>query len=444
MNKLSRRKRPENNRSCQDSRDYTIQLRKMFKRYLPQRGLPLLGEAGRWMDRLLVMTILMMVMSSFGTLADRFSEARATVVKMYPSRRRPGRTYAGFIEQLAKRSAALVALVMRCLRLHVERASGCNWRVAGHLAFGMDGSKCDAPRTHANEEGLTCGSKSGPQQLLVALVHLGTGLPWSFRRGQSIVSERGLFLEQLACLPAKALLVGDAGFVGYVFLQTILHAKYNLLVRAGSNVRLLRQLGWEVCEKGDCVYVWPERQRKEGLAPLVLRQIVLVDGRNRCMCLLTNLDSESLTLEAARELYTRRWGVEIFFRGLKQTLSRRKMLSKTPEYARVELDWTLIGYWILGLWLWEQRIEKVPVSHGLAWTLRLVRSAMAGRLDRRSNLMAAWRHMTIDRYVRLRPKKARDWPHKKNDPPCGMPKIRMATSLEIRCACALAQQKIAA
>ena len=40
--------------------------------------------------------------------------------------------------------------------------------------------------------------------------------------------------------------------------------------------------------------------------------------------------------------------------------------------------------------------------------------------------------------------KARDWPHKKNDPPCGMPKMRMATTQEIRTAKALYAKKLAA
>ena len=446
MNKRSRDKRSRNKRPAKDSRDYTIQLRKVFTRYLPQRGLPLHGGAGRWADRMLVMALLMMVLSCFDSLVERFAEARAMVVKMYPSRRRPGRTYTGFIGQMANRSERLLALVTQGLRGHVRRVAGVNWKVAGHVAFGVDGTKSDAPRTRANEEGLKIGGKhkSGPQQLLVALVHLGTGLPWSFRRGAAIASERGLLLEQLACLPVGALVVGDAGFVGYVLLQTILHAKLNLLVRAGSNVRLLVKLGWQISERGDCVYVWPENARKDGLEPLVLRRIVLVDGRNRRMCLLTNLDEKALTREQACELYSRRWGIEVFFRGLKQTLSRRKMLSRTPGHAQVELDWTMVGYWMLGLWLWEQRPEKVPVSQGLAWSLRLVRCAMGARLDRRSNLKAIWQHMTVDRYIRLRSRKARNWPHRKNDPPCGMPKIRMATPTEIRYAKALAQQKLAA
>jgi len=52
--------------------------------------------------------------------------------------------------------------------------------------------------------------------------------------------------------------------------------------------------------------------------------------------------------------------------------------------------------------------------------------------------------MKVDRDVRRRPKQARDWPHKKNDPPCGTPEIRTATPLEIRGAKALAQLKNAA
>jgi len=395
---------------------------------------------------MLVTTMLVIVMSSLGTLGERFSEARAAVVKMYPSRRRPGKTYAGFIGQLLRHSSRLLALVTEHLRKRVQEAAGEAWKIGRHEAFGMDGSKADAPRTKANRKGLKIGGKkkSGPQQLLVALVHLGTGLPWSWLRGQATASERALLLAQLAVLPLGALLVGDAGFVGYEFLQTILQAGHSLLVRAGSNVHLLRKLGWEVKEKGDLVYIWPDRARREGQEPLVLRRIVLVDGKNRRMCLLTNLTPEQLSLEEARELYERRWGIEVFFRGLKQTLGRRKMLSDTPEPAAVELDWTMVGYCILGLWLWENRPEKVPVHRGLAWALRLVHAAVAGRGDRRSTLAAAWGRLTVDRYVRRRPKKACNWAHKKNDPPCGTPHLRLATPRETRCAKALAQRKLAA
>lgn len=184
--------------------------------------------------------------------------------------------------------------------------------------------------------------------------------------------------------------------------------------------------------------------RTRGDAPLVLRRIVLVDGRNRRMCLLTNLSAQELTFAEARERYRRRWDIEVFFRGLKQTLARRKMLSDTPLHAGVELDWTMVGYWMLGLLLWENRTEQAATTQGLAWALRLVRAAVAGRDDKRGNLTRAWERLRVDRYVRRRPKAARNWPHKKNEPPCGMPQLRMATALEIRCAKRLARIKQAA
>ena len=434
------------NRSRKDSRDYTLQLRAAMRRYLPWRGLPLIGS-DRWTDRLLVTVILLMAFSSLGSLQDRFAEARDVVVHMYGSRRRPGKSYAGFINKLRKHSARLLARVTQALRHRMIHSAGVSWKVGRHLAFGADGTKADAPRTRANQEGLKIGgkNKSGPQQLLVMLMHVGTGLPWSWRRGQASASERGLLREQLGELPAGALLLMDAGFTGYELLCRILSAGHQVLVRAGANVTLLRKLGWVVKEKGELVYLWPTRAQEEGEEPLVLRRIVVVDGRNRRMCLLTSiLDEADLTEREAVELYHRRWGIELFYRGLKQTLGRRKMLSDSPRNAQVELDWTMAGYWMLGLLLWEHRAEKAPVTCGLVQALRLVRAAMAGRGDRRVGFRNAWNRLTVDRYRRCGSKSARDWPHKKKQLPCGTPKLRMATAKEIRRAQGLSALKCAA
>ena len=45
-------------------------------------------------------------------------------------------------------------------------------------------------------------------------------------------------------LPAHALIVADAGFVGYALWQALLTAGHHFVIRVGANVRLLRQLGW--------------------------------------------------------------------------------------------------------------------------------------------------------------------------------------------------------
>src|SRR5437763_7096374 len=93
----------------------------------------------------------------------------------------------------------------------------------------------------ANEEafGIAGKKKTGPQQFLTALFHAGSGLIWDFRRGPARASERSHLLEMLADLPPEALLLADAGFSGYEFLQKVLESKRSFLVRVGSNVQLL-------------------------------------------------------------------------------------------------------------------------------------------------------------------------------------------------------------
>lgn len=417
------------------ARQYPIELRHAMAAYLPARGLPLLGQ-DRWTDRLLVLVMLLLVWSGLPTLQERFAEARSAVVAMYASRQRPGKTWAGFIAKMRRHSPRLLALVTGHLRRQmVQRLATC-WRVGGFVAFGVDGTKIDCTRTLANQRRFKIGGKkkSGPQQLLVTLLHLGSGIPWAFRRSDAKASERGLLRQMLGELPPQALLVADAGFVGYDVMATILGQGYSLLMRAGANLPLLRQLGYHVREKHGLVYLWPRRAQKAGDEPLVLRQIILTDGRNRRMCLLTNLSAAELSVAQAAALYRRRWGVELLFRAMKQTLARRKMLSDTPAHAAVELDWTVAAQWLLSLLLWATRAQKAPVHRGFAEVLRVVRAAMAGRGDHRASLWRRLREIRPDRYVRLRPKAARHWPHKKNDQPCGIPKMRMATPQEIRLA----------
>jgi hypothetical protein len=422
-------------RSRIDRQEYPIQLRQAIAGYLPRQGLGLIaGGNQRWSDRLLVMVAILLVWSGLPTLKDRFAEARRAGAAMYPSRRRTGRSYAGFIGKLHRHSRRLLGLVIPTLRGHVKSLAGEHWKVGRFVAFGVDGTKSDAPRTKANRCKLKIGGKrrSGPQQLLVSLMHVGTGLIWSWNSGEATASERALLLEQLGTLPGGSLLLMDAGFTGYECLKTILAAGHQVLVRAGANVTLIKELGWVLEEKGHLACLWPNRARESGGEPLVFREIMVIDGRNRRMCLLVSvLDQEQFSDEEAIRVYAKRWGIELLYRGLKQTLGRRKMLSDSPQNAQVELEWTMVGYWVLCLMLWEHRGSKAAATTGVADGLRLVREAMRGQVDRRVSFIARWRRLEMDTYLRPGPRASADWPHKKNEPPCGTPEIRMATSAEV-------------
>lgn len=256
-------------RSGIDQRHYPIELRKAIAEYLPARGLELMGKT-RWSDRLLVIVMILMTFSSRSALQDRFSEARSVCVRMYFSRRRPGRTFAGFIEKMRRHSGRLLTLIVETLRGRMRGNSGEHWRVGRFLAFGVDGTKIDCTRTRANQKKFKNGGrkKSGPQMLLVSLIHLGSGLVWGWRRTCATGSERGLLREMLEELPAGSLLVADAGFVGYDVMCAILQSGRSILMRAGANTMLLKKLGYVVREKGSMVYLWPQTARRKSALPL--------------------------------------------------------------------------------------------------------------------------------------------------------------------------------
>jgi len=432
---------------------YPTQLRKAISQFLPHQGLELLREDQRlrWTPRMLVLGAILMAWQASMTLKDRFAQARVTLVQMYQTRRRPGKTYEGFIAALAAGSEQLLEKVCVRLRVAVQQIAGTAWEICGWVVFGCDSSKIDCPMTLANEQAFGCGGKkkSGPQQLLTLMFHVGTGVPWSFMQGVACSSERAHLLAMLRLLPAGALLLADAGFTGYELLKALMDSDRFFVIRVGSNVKLLTKLGYALKEHEHegIVYLWPKGKQKKQCEPLVLRLIRFVDGRGRSICLLTNvLERERLSDQVALKMYRLRWGVELLFRAMKQTLERRKMLSDRPTHAKVELAWSVVGLWLLGL-MSVQEIKAAgedPQRWSPAQALRVVRQACNGTLGAGGCLREHVAGSLKDTYQRTRSKKARHWPHKKKEKPPGEPRARMATPQEVLLASMIRVKKIAA
>ena len=340
----------------------------------------------------------------------------------------------------------MLSPVQAALRSALGAMAGAYWRREEQLAFAVDGSRVDCPRTRANEEALGCGGRKGtaPQFWLTTLWHMGTGLPWAWKTGPSRDAERTHLREMLDLLPRGALLVADAGFTGYDLFRKILSSGRSLLVRVGANVSLLRNLGYAEVEPDGTVYLWPEAFQKD-CPPVVLRLIVL-HRKGKKMYLLTNLSAAELPKKRAAVLYEMRWGVEVFFRSLKETLAHRKMLSHGPEQAEAELQWTMVGLQVLGLMSVAAILGggQDPLSWSVALALRAVRQAMRDRKPTRrcpGGLDGALRRSVKDGYCRRGPKEARHWPHKKKETPPGGPKVRNAKPKEVEKAQKLARRK---
>jgi hypothetical protein len=104
------------------------------------------------------------------------------------------------------------------------------------------------------------------------------------------------------------------------------------------------------------------------------------------------------------------------------------MPSTSPAHARVELDWTMIGLWMLTLLALSQR----TIRHGLslAAALRAVRESLTHR-HRRASLAACLLAACSGSYRRRRPRSKRHSPRRARIHRCKLPSVRTATEREI-------------
>jgi hypothetical protein len=273
-----------------------------------------------------------------------------------------------------------------------------------------------------------------PLMWLTLLWHAGTGLPWAWRIGPTDSSEREHWREMIPELPENAIVAVDAGYAGYEYARALLDSGRHLLLRVGSHVRLLRKLGW-TRESDSIVYLWPQRcQRKQ--PPVVLRLVVGHNGKHPIYLVTSVLSQRQLSDRGVLDLYRRRWGVELFFRHLKQTYQRRKLRSTSAEHARIELDWSLLGLWGMALYA-QAEIRKHqgdPTRLSVACVLRSYRRMMRDyrhSVERGQTLSSLLRRSLRDQYTRTS-KQSRHYPCKKQyDPPPRAPQILTATPDEV-------------
>lgn len=419
------------------------QFRKLLVQFLPADGrLPLQvsDQRVRWTPRLLALFAIVMHLLGEASLGDRFEKARVAITAMYPTRKRVGGTYAGFVDAMIRSGAQTLKVVADHLRHLMPVVFARLWKIDDRLVFAVDGSRFECPRTRANEQlGRAGRKKSGPQYMLTTLFHVGTGLPWGWLTGPGKTSERVHLRAMLPLIPAGSWLLADAGFTGFDLLTQLQNRGINFIVRCGRNVALLKGLGYRVRTHKDVVYLWPETAREGRKQPLILRLVRIAGERSEVCLLVSELDRRQLSDADVLRLYRKRWGVEVFFRSLKQTMSRGRMQSDSPENGAAELDWSMMSIWMLGMVMLQQMqsVDRKAEAWSLAGGLRVIRRALTQ--DRQQRRAMRWfaeelRSALKDQYLRIGPKTSRDYPRKKNEPPAGAPKLRTATKSEVKLA----------
>jgi hypothetical protein len=380
----------------------------------------------RWGWYPLAVAWLLQTISRGADLGERFADARGWLRRLSPTARLGG-TYQGFVKALRRRGDVLGLWLRAAFQDRMRDWLGDDDLVGGWRPLAADGTRFACPRSRSCQRAFRRASrdKAPPEVGLTSLWHLGVHCFWDARVAPATVSERTLLRQMLDGLPPRALLVGDAGFVGYDLCADLTRRGVGFLLRVGGNIELLTGLGVVRRENADTVYLWPLQHR--GGPPVVLRLIVVGTGRRR-VYLVTNVTTRAtLSRKQAADFYRRRWGIETAYRAVKQTLARRTLRSRAADLALHEVVGIVLASWMLTLMgLLARGRKAVRAAVAPAALARTLRHAF-GRLGRRGP--SVWR--ALGRAVATPPSRRRrkvrqPWPTKKNDPPCAAPTVRRA------------------
>ncbi len=323
----------------------------VWKQVHPARGR---RRRPRWTPQPLVVVLLALTWTCGDSFPKRFETARAFVAVCVPKRRRPGKTVQGFPKALSRLPMPALRVVAAAVRRRVREVLASAWHVEGFVPLGCDGTRLECPRAEELERRLGQAGKPGsaPTVWLTALVHLRLGVPWAWRWGKGTASERDHLRRLLSVLPADALLVADAGYVGYDSIRTPLEREVCFLIRMSCQATFYREgTGRPSRFRDGDVYYWPPAKKKgsDGQAPLRLR-LFRVRGRRgkHDVWLATNVsDRRRLSAAQAARFYRWRWASEGLFRTCKRTLAKMKLHSRTVRLVHREAEGSLLATQLL-------------------------------------------------------------------------------------------------
>jgi hypothetical protein len=409
----------------------------VFKQAHQARGAK--RRSPRWEVQPLLFVLLATTWCVGDSVPERFETARAFYVACHENRKRPGQTHQGFQAALAKLPVGVLRVVAGAIRRELLVRLGDRLKVKGWIPFGCDGSRVECPRSVELERRLGHAGKehSAPTAWITALVHLRTGLLWSWRVGKGTASEQAHLLALLFTLPPGSLVVTDAAYRGYELAQQVLAAGHSFLVRVSSAVWLYTEdhQPLENFRDGE-VYYWPKERQQDEQPPLRLRLIRVRSPKcKHDVWLLTNvLSPQSLSVAIAAQFYRWRWENEGLFRTYKRTLNKVKLISRSVRLVHRELEGSLLA---VQLMLAQATLKVHPCSQWdepkmasprrvLLEIRRDIREASTSR--RRAAFAERMARATREQRKRVSSKVLREWPRRKPHKPPGPPQLHPLTA----------------
>jgi len=204
-----------------------------------------------------------------------------------------------------------------------------------------------------------------------------------------------------------------------------------------------------VRQKGGLVLSWPQAARQSQQPPLQLRLVHVKVGKAWMWMLTSVIDSRRLNNDQIIKLYAMRWGIEVEFRGLKQTLDRARLRCRNHRRLLAELNWSIMAMAGAELFALKEQLPLTrakakpkpktaaapgePRKRSLAGTMRALRyclNHLASVPQANRNLRLRLRQAVTDDYVRKSAKRSRYRRINPDKKPLGDPHVRRLTPKE--------------
>jgi hypothetical protein len=433
-----------------------------------------------WMPEQLVMQALIWSAQETKFVTDAFVQMQEVCEEL--GMQQVAQSYTSMMNALSRYAPVFASVLRERFQALAEEVGGRYFTTDGWVLIGFDGSRTTAPRSVSNEQAYCApnygrgkrakyGKKKSkgmrrqrnrdnpphpqaPQAWITMLWHMSLRLPWTWRLGPSHSSERDHVKAILAEeeFPENTLFCGDAGFTGYPLWSQILAQGHHFLVRVGANVNLLSEHADIKKLGGGIVLCWPKGQMNSGQPPLRLRLVKVKVGKTTMWLLTSVLDSRRLGRKQLVRYYKMRWGIEVEFRGLKQTIDKQTLRCRNAERLLVELDWSVRMMAVAELLALREQISAAtdreqepalydPRDRSLANTMRSLRKCMrnlhqSSSTDR--DLLHDLSRALVQRYRNRTDKRARYRPKNPDKKPLGEPHVHKLSALERK---KLAQQQ---
>jgi len=294
----------------------------------------------------------------------------------------------GYCKARQRLPLALVSEMVRCTGQLIVAKSPDKWRWHGRRVRLIDGTTVTLPDTQANQTAYPQqnAQKSGlgfPICRIVGVTCLSSGAILDAAMGDykgKGTGEQALLRTLLDNFESGDVMLGDAFYSTYFLLAELQRRRVDgLFEQHGSRRRSTDfRLGKKLGKKDHLIALTKPKIRPQWMtaeqyaaAPdtLVIRELE-VGGR---ILVTTLVCQNKIPKDALKELYKRRWQVELDIRNIKTTLGMETLSCKTPEMGEKEMWVYLLAYNLIRLIMAQSALlaDVLPRSLSFKHTLQL-------------------------------------------------------------------------